>query len=330
MKKLFKLLFTFLLITNHQSLITNSAFAADDTQSPIIALVDFPEYINNRNPEISYTALDIGEAGLREITLQVQKDGASWQNIGVYTEASRKVAIDSSKINSDGKYFFQATACDNNNNCATDATSTTIDTVAPPKPEGYSKEKTGTQTYKIKWHNPNADDLDKVYVYRSENQNFDLNSGTQISQVSVTKNTDSEYMDWVVPDSSKTYYYALRSVDKATNASDPVGDTYTTVVIVSPAPGTVTTEGAVGVSGLAQPGVVATVPQVGGQVLGQEIQEATPSATVSPSVQEEVLGDQTREPIFKISWQQLLIIGLGIAALILAIVKLFKNKHQPI
>ena len=203
---------------------------AADTQAPAVAIVKLPEYFNKRDFEISYTALDVGGAGLRDVHLEYHKQGEGWQDLGTYSESSRKVNLNSSQINEDKKYYFRATACDNENNCAPDETYTNIDTSSPPKPENYSKEKIGVQSYKIRWHNPDSDDLNKVYIYRSDKREFDANDSTKVAEQSVSKNTDSEWTDPVVPDSSKEYYYALRSVDKAGNASGLAGDTYTTYV----------------------------------------------------------------------------------------------------
>lgn len=155
----------------------------------------------------------------------IKKEGSGYQTIGIYTEHSRKISVDSSRIDEDKKYHFKATACDNENNCASDETFTTIDTTSPPKPENYSKEKY-EQGYKVKWHNPNSNDIYRVYIYRSENKDYDANDSTKIAEIGVAKNTDTTWINSPVPDPSKDYYYALRSVDKAGNASDLVGDTY--------------------------------------------------------------------------------------------------------
>jgi len=250
--------------------------SAVDTQSPVVAIVKLPEYLNKKDFEISYTALDAGESGLRDVKLEYQKEGEGWNNIGTYSDAAKKVSVNG-KIGSDAKYHFKATACDHENNCAFSQTSTNIDTSAPPKPESYSKEKIGVQSYKIKWHNPNSDDLDKVYIYRSDKRDFDANDSTEVAQVSVSKNTDSDWTDAVVPDPSKEYYYVIRSVDKAGNGSDLVGDLYTS------SSGVVQGEqvsGQEAVSGQ-EPflsGGKSAVSTGGGQILGEETETASQEA----------------------------------------------------
>lgn len=265
-------------------------FSTKVLAAPTVVIVKLPEYLNDREFEISYTALVPG-GEIKTVTVQYMKDGGSWQTVDTLTTASGKVKLINSQINEDKKYYFKAIACDTSDVCVSDETSTTIDTAAPPKPENYSKEKISNQTYKIKWHNPGSDDLYKTYVYRSDKQDFDLNSGTEIAQVDITKNTDSEYVDWNVPDSSKAYYYALRNVDKAMNASDPIGDTYTTYVEVSPSPGEEGAGDQQSESGnwmLETGGSNQSAGGQSGQVLGEEGAQESPN----PSTEEVVLGSE--------------------------------------
>jgi hypothetical protein len=320
--KLFKFLPISMLLALSFMFLVKPVVTSAETIKPMVSIVKLPEYTNDRDFEISYTALDAGGSGLKEVTVSYMKDGGSWQTIGSYSTASNKVNVNNSQLNEDKKYFFKAEACDNDSNCATDETNTTLDTSSPPKPEGYSKEKTGVQTYKIKWHNPNSDDLYKTQVYRSENKNFDLNSGTQVSEVSVTKNTDSEYIDWVVPDATKTYYYAIRNMDKATNVSDAVGDTYTVVVLVSPSPGTVVNQDQSPSSPLSplSPQVVTTANLRQGQVLGET--EASPSALPEQTP----YNDPT--PELQSGSKKLLFGGIAFVGLVLILTGYFLKKSR--
>lgn len=278
---------------------------AADTQAPAVAIVKLPAYFNKKDFEISYTALDAGEAGLRDVHLEYKKEGGSWQDLGTYAESSQKVKLDGTQINEDKKYYFKATACDNENNCASDETYTNIDTSAPPKPENYSKEKIGVQSYKIKWHNPDSDDLDKVYIYRSDKREFDANDSTKVAEQSVSKNTDSEWTDSVVPDSGKEYYYVLCSVDKAGNASGLVGDTYTTYATTEEvAPGVPVSDQEVII------GQELVVQKVGEVLEEKDEAEATTEAQILGGEADEAVSEEIK----RASWIWLLVVVvLGLA-----------------
>lgn len=318
--KIFKNLFLALLVI--LPMVNAKPVRAADATPPVVKIVQLPEYLNKRSFEISYTALDAGGAGLKDVHLEYKKEGGGWQDLGTYTDHSRKVSVDNSKINEDKKYYFKATACDNGGYCASDETFTNIDTTAPPKPENYSKEKTGPQSYKIKWHNADSDDLYKVYIYRSDKKDYDANDSTKVSEVSVTKNTDSEWVDAVVPDSTKDYYYAIRSVDKAGNASELVGDTYMTTITT-----TTTEEAPVGEAVTGEEVIVGQEPVVGaeapgegvgagveGKILGEE-EVATEEAEMEAEElkpEGEVLGESFAEKLKKLLWLWIAIGGVGV------------------
>jgi len=204
--------------------------------------------------------------------LELKKDGEGWNDLGTYAEESRKVSV-AGKINSDAKYFFQATACDNNNNCAVSQTSTNVDTTAPPPPENYGKSKTGAGAYRLTWHNPDSDDLNWVYIYRSDKADFTADEGTKVGNVPAGKNTNGEFNDSGL-DSQKEYYYALRNVDKAGNGSSLVGDIIVITTQTSPTSQVVTGQEAI--SGQVLTPQVVTLPAGGGEILGE--QEATEAA----------------------------------------------------
>jgi len=319
-KKIFKLLKSLFLALLFLSLNVSLVLAVDD-QPPVVKIVQLPEYLNKRDFQISYTALDGGEAGLKKVKLEYKKDGGGWENLGSYSDHSKKVKLDSSKIDSQTKYYFKATACDNNDNCQSDQTSTTVDWTAPPKPENYSKEKIGSQSYKVKWHNPDSDDLDKVYIYRSDKKDFAADDSTEVARIDVSKNSDNSWTDSVVPQADKDYYYALRSVDKAGNASDLVGDTYNTYLVsetVSQAPAGEEVTGQETMAG--QQLTTQQLPPAGagetteGQVLGQEKEEATQPAQKAEA---EVLGEEKKEPAFtEFPWGILVIGCLGLIFII--------------
>lgn len=205
-----------------------SAFAA----GPSVSIVKLPEYMKTDNFAISYSTL--APAGLKNVTIQFHKEGDSWQTLDIFTTNADQVSV-SGHIGSDATYYFSATACDNSDVCNTDYTQTKIDRVAPPKPEGFGKSRTSDHNYHLLWHNADSDDLYQVYVYRSTTAGFTADSGTQVATINVTKNTDTNF-DNAVPADGKDYFYLARSVDRAGNASDVVGDFLVNSTTVSSAP----------------------------------------------------------------------------------------------
>jgi hypothetical protein len=294
------------------SLVSASPVQAADTEPPLVKIVQLPGSMDTRNFEISYTANDGGEAGLASVHLEFKKDGGSWQDLGTFSEVANKVSLNG-KITEDGKYFFKATACDNNSNCAVSETSTNVDTGQPPPPENFNQEKIGGNTYKITWHNPDDDDLIWVYIYRSDQAEFTADDGTKIASVAVTKNTNSEYID-TVPDSSKTYYYALRAIDASGNASDLVGGS---VTIAQAAPAGTLVTGEAGVPGQVPTAVTGEGTGGGaagagaGAILGVEEPEATPSASPSPLPQVSPMPSALGETIAQLAWYHWLALLAG-------------------
>jgi hypothetical protein len=278
-KKLFKTVFAFIL----SLVLFSSGVLAVDSQDPLVSIVRLPEYLNKREFEISYTALDAGGSGLDTVAVSYKKEGEGWKSLGTFSDSSKKVKVTGSHVNTDAKYYFKAEACDHEGNCSSDETYTNIDTSAPPKPESFSKSKAGSQSYKIKWHNPDSDDLNKVYIYRSDSQEFTADDASKVAEVGVSKNTDSEWTDAVVPDSSKTYYYVIRNVDKAGNASDIVGDIKFTTVYKTEEPEGEAVSGDEALQGQ-EPFLSAETDSSGGgsgSILGEETEEATDEAKIA-------------------------------------------------
>lgn len=310
------------------SLISAPPVQAADTEPPVVKIVQLPSSMDTHDFEISYTALDGGEAGLASVHLEFKKDGGSWQDLGTFSEVANKVSL-SGKITDDGKYFFKATACDHYGNCAVSETSTTVDSGQPSPPQDFHQEKTGGNTYKITWHNPDADDLAWVYIYRSDESEFTADDGTKIASVAVTKNTNSEYID-TVPDSSKTYYYALRAVDSAGNASDLVGGS---VIIAQAAPaGTVVTgEGAVAgqvPTAVSGEGAGGGAPGAGaGTILGVEEPEATEAASPSPLPQVSPMPSALGETLAKLAWYHWLALA-ATGSFLIFLIRFFMIKNS--
>jgi hypothetical protein len=207
----------------------HSAYAA----GPSVAIVKLPEYLNTTNFNLSYSA--IAPAGLKNVTLAFHKEGDAWQTLSTFTTNSDQLNMQSHIGGEDNTYFFSATACDNSDLCNTDYTQTKLDRIAPPKPDHFYQDQPSSNVNRLHWTNGDSDDLYQVYIYRSDHLGFTADSGTQVGTVNVSKNTDSQW-DNSVPTDGKTYYYLLRSVDRAGNASDVTGDLQvnTTTVVIQP------------------------------------------------------------------------------------------------
>ena len=250
------------------------AFANGDVTAPSTSIVQLPSYLNTDSFDVSYTAYDAG-SGLNNVTLAFHKEGDGWSTLANFTTTSGKFSLTGSQITGDAKFYFQVTACDNSSNCASSDTSTTIDRQAPPAPESYQKEKISSQKYRLRWHTPNNSDVYRLYVYRSDQMGFTADSGSQVATFDVTPNFD-QTLDNDVPDANKDYFYILRIVDRAGNASGLVGDegaTNYTTVYPSVTPGSSNPTGI--------PGQKLVALSANGSVLGSSSDKLTPTPTSS-------------------------------------------------
>ncbi len=184
--------------------------------------------------------------------------------------------VDSSIVNQTGyTYKFRATATGASGTAPSNEVSVSYNNEGPGTPVDYNKSKPDSCNYKITFKTANdGGKTVKVVLYRSDNASFNLDSGTQVSTLSIGSDTNGEFLN-SIPDCDKTYYYALRAFDAYGNASGSIGDssTQTTTVNVTGAPA----EGALVVAG-------------GGQVLGGETTKSgeevlgTESAKTTPTV----------------------------------------------
>ena len=103
-----------------------------------------------------------------------------------------------------------------NGGSAADSTSISYDHSGPSPVQNYWKEMIAPGHYKLHWKNPGDTDFSRVFIYRSESTDFDANGSTKVAEVGGSYDSD---MTWDNPglDGSKTYYYALRAIDKAGN-----------------------------------------------------------------------------------------------------------------
>jgi len=194
--------------------------------SPTISITKLPEYIRIQDFNISYSALtdDVinGNPDLLKVQFYVKKEGGSYSAFeSILTGASNQVSVSSSQVGeSEKKYCFKAEIL---SGIFSNETCTVFDQNSPDAPHSYSKERIAPNTYTVKWTTPNNDDFSRVFVYRSEVLEFTADGNTKVGEVGGAKDTVVEW-DNNSLDPSKEYYYALRAIDKAGNASDLVGD----------------------------------------------------------------------------------------------------------
>jgi len=240
--------------------------------SDYVSITKLSSYINKENFKVSYAALSENPISAQ---FYVRKDGdSSWRTLGSsLTGASGYVEVGGGDLyGGDGKYFFKVVI---NGGTAEDETSTIVDRQAPDPVRDYRKEKLGDGRYKLYWRNPDNEDFEKVIIYRSDSTNFTADSSTEVATIWGSRNAEMTSENAAAP--GKEYYFAIRAIDKAGNASSVVSD-----------PETQVTAGAVlGTSVSATPTseVVKLLPKEKktGEVLGEEkTEEATPSPTQAP------------------------------------------------
>lgn len=171
-------------------------------------------------------------------------------------------SVTGSVVNTTGSYQFQATAYNGSETVTSNTVSVDYNTGGPDTPTNYSKEKPSSCTYRIKFITANdGGKTVKVEVYRSENTNFNADSGSRVATVSIGSNTSGS-ADVSVADCNKEYFFAVRAFDSAGNGSGLAGDSKTITTT------TTTTTGATSpVSAIVVPG-----GGTGGSVLGEKKQ----------------------------------------------------------
>ncbi len=238
-------------------------------------ITDLPEYKTTSTFKLYYTALQIDGKPI-SAQFYYRKEGDVWRVVGGPLSGETSwVETSGTEIGSEGKYYFKIVASSEGETIE-DETSTMVDWTAPGGPGEYSKERINSNTYRLKWRTPNNDDFSRVLVYRSKEQNFNADSGTLVVEVGGAKDTLVTWENTGL-EIGKDYFYALRSVDKAGNASGLAGDGGTiSYVEVSPTP-------APGVAGAGE--MVALPKEEEGEILGGATEAPTPTeAPAAPSV----------------------------------------------
>jgi len=213
---------------------------------------------NQNNFKLTFVALDTQSE--RNITVKCFKKGPSDSSFVRFD--SDKVMIPGGNtdycdvnngiLNTSGSYSFYVTA----EASSTVLTSSTVvvdyNTSGPSTPGSYSKDKINSCDYKIKLKTADDGKTVKVQLFRSDTLNIPVDAGAVVASLNIAPNTEGEIIN-SVPVCSKDYYYAIRSVDSADNASGTVGDRFTTTTTSNSSlssAGTATqTPGAIALSG---------------------------------------------------------------------------------
>lgn len=273
--------------------------------TPTVSIQELPSYVTTDNFKLSCSAL-----GGSSAQFSFKKDGGSYQNFGSAIDVNNnpcQIQVNSSEIDSQTKYYFKVTL----DGGVSDETSTTYDVAGPSPVTGYRKDDGGNNTVVIHWRNPDSEDLAKVIIYRGETVDFTADSNHEIATVYGTPNSEMTY-SVNISDTSKTYYYSIRAVDKAGNTSSLVGDGSTSLTTI-----TQTTVQNV-------TGTVTILPKEdgsGGQVLGEEESiENEPTPEPANSLVEKITEKLPNNKGFYI--------GLGLVALALVLYRYFKKSKK--
>ncbi len=155
-------------------------------------------------------------------------------------------SVNNSILNSDGVYSFKTTASVTEPSFE-QLTSVIVNydfnTSGPSTPVSYSKERLNSCDYKIKFKTANDGKTVKVQLFRSDNFNISVGSGSVLTQQNIGPDQEGSITN-SVPVCGKDYYYVIRAVDSSDNASGTIGDSFTTTTTV-----TTTTTGTTGQSG---------------------------------------------------------------------------------
>jgi len=222
MKKIIKIIFAFCLFS---FAFTGKVLAGDLS----IILNEPPSMENTTDFQLFYTAIETDQLPVK-VNLYIQKDGDSWrQTIDKdKTDYAGKFQLRGEDFYyGEGKYNFYAHV-DSSSGLDSNTVSLTLDTTAPGKVSDYHKERISDTNYRLYFKCPTDTDFEKVYIYRSKDTSFTADAGTRVSEIGCAPG-ESKTTD-IGGDVNVDYYFALRALDHAGNASEVVTDAPGTVI----------------------------------------------------------------------------------------------------
>ncbi len=204
---------------------------------------------NQSNFNVNFVALDLQN---RPVTVKCFKKGPSDGGFSQFGSDfnlaaggnSDNCVVDNSIVNTNGTYQFYVEAIAGSDDVSSNTVAVDYNTSGPSTPVSYSKEKISDCTWKIKF--TTASDGGKtvrVEAYRSDNSTFNADSGNMFASIAIGSAENGE-TSITVPDCNKTWYFAVRAFDTASNGSGVIGDSVNTTTTSTTAP-TPTTVGAI-------------------------------------------------------------------------------------
>ena len=272
--------------------------------------IDMPSWVNWEPLYISYTALE-ADGNPVNVKGYIKKDGEGWQEVGNSDKLSDTFKVERSYYPGDGVYKIYFHAVSSSETVDTPEESFNVDFTAPNGVSEYRKERKDANIYKICWKNPDNDDFDRVIIFRSEKTNEGFSN---VAEVSGSKNEEKCYENGT--SDSRNYYYALRAIDNAGNASSVVGDSEITATTVLGASVTATpTPTTMGLP-LAKVSPQTTPATEEGQILGGETSKA---AEQKPGLVQTLNNKVVKFGFWKVLG--IIIIVLGIVILLVSLLK---------
>jgi len=202
-------------------LLAKPAFAL----APTVSITELGEYINSNSFNLSYSALT-DDPGATNAQFYYRKEGGSFTAFGpLLIGASGHVQVTPSQVNEHVKYYFKVEI---NSGVASDETSSNYDTSGPSPVQNYWKEKVAPGLNRLHWKNPGDSDFSRTFIYRGETPGFSADGSHKVGEVGGAPDAEMSWDNFGL-DASKTYYYALRAIDKADNSASLVGDAEVTV-----------------------------------------------------------------------------------------------------
>lgn len=223
-------------------------FAGTVFAGSISVQIEQPKSPTNRTDlKINFVVLDTSSSP-SDLTAQCYKKGPtdggfSSLGSGITISAGGNSAYcqtDGSFMTNNGTYQFYVNAG------GVDSAIVSVDynTSGPDTPVAFSKNDTGSCSYKITFKTANDGKTAKVELYRSPNTSFDINDGSKVDSQTIGPNTDGTFTN-SKPDCGTTYYYAIRAFDAIGNGSGTIGDSEVHTVNTTVITGTTSTAGAI-------------------------------------------------------------------------------------
>jgi hypothetical protein len=272
--------------------------------SPVVYIQSLPGYINYTDFKLSCTT----NGSVAQFFSK--KDGGSYTAFGSSIDLNASpctVQVTGLQFGSEGKFWFKVDV-----DGVESETSVTLDTTGIGGVFDFGKERSnGNTTYKVHWRNPLDSDYKKVFIYRGTEAGFDANDSHKVSEASGNPGDTMSWEDNGL-DATKEYFYVIRAIDRAGNASGLVGDAGATTQVLG---------------ATASPNAKVTVlpkEKAKGSILGTEV--VTTTASASPEVVTQAVN--TNPGILKWILTHKVMAGEVALVLLLAAFSLFRYKNK--